>query len=113
MCVQNGYHSTKLFLFDGIVPIVDEAFIDVKEYSQRKKVIRSSDMVDLEAEMPKKKSDGKDDWFCTKCNVVLNIKTMFRLQICVQDESGTMSLTLWNDEVQPIVNMFAYKLSEK
>ncbi|GJV16110.1 replication protein A 70 kDa DNA-binding subunit B [Tanacetum coccineum] len=77
-----------------------------------KKVICSSDMVDLEAEMPKKKSDGKDDWFCTKCNVVSNIKIMLCLQIRVQDENGTMSLTLWNDEVQPIVDMYSYQLSE-
>nr|GEU37691.1 replication protein A 70 kDa DNA-binding subunit B [Tanacetum cinerariifolium] len=72
----------------------------------------SSDMVDLEAKMPKKKSDGKDDWFCTKCNVVSNIKMMFRLQIRVQDKSETMSLTLLNDEVQPIVDRSAYQLCE-
>ncbi|GJT79922.1 reverse transcriptase domain-containing protein [Tanacetum coccineum] len=64
-------------------------------------------------DVAQKKSDGKDDWFCTKCNVVPNIKTMFRLQIRVQDESGTMSLTLWNDEVQPIVDRSAYQLCEK
>ncbi|GJZ11299.1 replication protein A 70 kDa DNA-binding subunit B [Tanacetum coccineum] len=187
ICVQNGYNGTKLFTFNCTVPIVDESFIDVKEYSERvfanqdvaesentasristasknstkesfvskippkniaelldvaqgvtsvivgtiiaiheeegwwyigckvckKKVIRSSNMVDLEAEMPKKKIDVKDDWYCTKCNVVPNIKTMFRLQIRVQDETGTMSLTLWNDEVQPVVDRSAYQLCEK
>ncbi|GKD52990.1 hypothetical protein Tco_1286377 [Tanacetum coccineum] len=84
MCVQNGYHGTKLLFFDGIIPIVNEEFNDVKEYSIRlhiltgatsiivgtiiaiheeegwlyigckgckKKVIRSSDMVDLEADV--------------------------------------------------------------
>nr|GEU99897.1 nucleic acid-binding, OB-fold protein [Tanacetum cinerariifolium] len=133
MCVQNGYNGKKLFTFDCTVPIVDDSFIDVKEYSDRlfanqdvaqsentasgistasknstkesfvskippkniaelldvaqgvtsvivgtiiaiheeeswwyigckfckKKVIRSSDMIDLEAEMPKKKIDVK------------------------------------------------------
>ncbi|GJQ90466.1 replication protein A 70 kDa DNA-binding subunit B, partial [Tanacetum coccineum] len=69
----------------------------------KKKVIRASDMVDLEADMPKKPCGGKDDWWCTKCNIVPNIKTMFRLQIRVQDESGTVSLTIWNDEVQAVM----------
>ncbi|GKD28018.1 hypothetical protein Tco_1234232 [Tanacetum coccineum] len=125
MCVQNGYHGTKLFLFDGTIPIVNEEFSNVKEYTIRlfakqdiektknmatristasknstkenfvskipsknitelldvahgckNKVIRSSDMVDLEADVPKKTSSGKDDWWCTKCNIVPNIKTM-------------------------------------
>ncbi|GJR22224.1 replication protein A 70 kDa DNA-binding subunit B [Tanacetum coccineum] len=130
MCVQNGYNGTKLFTFDCTVLIVDESFIDVKEYSEslknstkesfvskippkniaelldvaqgvtsvivdtiiviheeegwlyigckvcKKKVIGSSDMVDLEAEMPMKKTDVKDDWYCTKCNAVSNIKTI-------------------------------------
>ncbi|GJW37208.1 retrovirus-related pol polyprotein from transposon TNT 1-94 [Tanacetum coccineum] len=35
MCVQNGYHATKLFLFDGTQPIVKEEFQVVKEYSLR------------------------------------------------------------------------------
>ncbi|GJV77629.1 replication protein A 70 kDa DNA-binding subunit B [Tanacetum coccineum] len=48
------------------------------------KAIRSQDMIDLEADMPNKSAAAKDDWF--------------QLQIRVQDEIGTMSLTLWNDE---------------
>ncbi|GJZ79694.1 replication protein A 70 kDa DNA-binding subunit B [Tanacetum coccineum] len=102
MCVQNGYHATKLFLFNGTQPIVKEEFQVVKEYSLRscrKKAIRSQDMIDLEADMPKKSASGKDDWF--------------RLQIRVQDETGTMSLTLWNDEVQAVVDMSAYQLCDK
>ncbi|GJX52228.1 nucleic acid-binding, OB-fold protein [Tanacetum coccineum] len=35
ICVQNGYRETKLFAFDGSVPIVKEEFSDVKEYSMR------------------------------------------------------------------------------
>ncbi|GKA89109.1 replication protein A 70 kDa DNA-binding subunit B [Tanacetum coccineum] len=144
MCVQNGYHGTKLFVFDGSVPIMKKEFNDVKENSMRtlrcgtgvtsvimgtiiaiheeegwwyigckvckKKVIRSTDMIDLEADVPKKTSSGKDDRWCTKCNIVPNIKTMFHLQIRVQDESGTMSLTLWNDKVQVVVDKSAYRL---
>ncbi|GKC54074.1 replication protein A 70 kDa DNA-binding subunit B, partial [Tanacetum coccineum] len=63
--------------------------------------------------MPKKPCGGKDDWWCTKCNIVTNIKTMFRLQIRVQDESGTVSLTLWNDKVQAVVDRSAYQLCDK
>nr|GEZ45117.1 replication protein A 70 kDa DNA-binding subunit B [Tanacetum cinerariifolium] len=37
----------------------------------------------------------------------------FRLQICVQDESGTMSLTIQNDEVQAVVDRSAYQLRDK
>ncbi|GKF48909.1 replication protein A 70 kDa DNA-binding subunit B, partial [Tanacetum coccineum] len=70
-------------------------------------------MVDLEADVPKKTSSAKDDWWCTKCSIVPNIKTMFRLQIRIQDESGTMSLTLWNDEVQVVVDRSAYQLCDK
>nr|GEZ68198.1 hypothetical protein [Tanacetum cinerariifolium] len=35
MCVQNGYHGTKLFVFDGSVSIVKEEFNNVKEYRMR------------------------------------------------------------------------------
>nr|GEU63938.1 hypothetical protein [Tanacetum cinerariifolium] len=70
-------------------------------------------MVDLEADMPKKPCGGKDDWWCTKCNIVPNIKTMFCLQIRVQEESGTVSLTLWNDEVEDVVDTSAYQIFDK
>ncbi|GJZ38171.1 replication protein A 70 kDa DNA-binding subunit B [Tanacetum coccineum] len=68
--------------------------------SCKKKVIREKDMIDLETDIPKKSAFGKDDWWCTKCNVV-------------QDESGAMSLTLWNDEVQAVVDRYAYQLCDK
>nr|GEV68709.1 replication protein A 70 kDa DNA-binding subunit B [Tanacetum cinerariifolium] len=63
------------------------------------KVIKSTDYIDLESEMPKK-PDGPNDWW-------------FRLQIHVQDETGTMSLSLFNDEVQAMVGRSAYQLCEK
>ena len=37
----------------------------------------------------------------------------FRLQIRVQDESGTISLSLFNDEVQAMVGRSAYQLCDK
>ncbi|GJT67701.1 replication protein A 70 kDa DNA-binding subunit B [Tanacetum coccineum] len=86
-------------------------YIDCR--SCKKKVIREKEIIDLETDMPKKSVSGKDDWWCTKYNVVPTIKTMFRLQVRVQDETGTMSLTLWNDEVQAVVDSSAYQLCEK
>ncbi|GJZ67294.1 nucleic acid-binding, OB-fold protein [Tanacetum coccineum] len=65
------------FMFGTIIAIHEEEgwwYIGCKVC--KKKVIGSSDMVDLEAEMPKKKTDVKDDWYCTKCNAVPNIKTI-------------------------------------
>nr|GEZ50227.1 replication protein A 70 kDa DNA-binding subunit B [Tanacetum cinerariifolium] len=63
------------------------------------KVIKSTDYIDLESEIPKK-LDGPNDWW-------------FRLQIRVQDETRTMSLSLFNDEVQTMVGRSAYQLCEK
>ncbi|GKB28483.1 replication protein A 70 kDa DNA-binding subunit B, partial [Tanacetum coccineum] len=79
----------------------------------RGKVIKSTDYVDLESEMPKKPY-WPNDWWCRKCNAwVALIKSQFRLQIRVQDETGTMSLSLFNDEVQAMVGRSAYQLCEK
>nr|GEV61647.1 replication protein A 70 kDa DNA-binding subunit B [Tanacetum cinerariifolium] len=66
----------------------------------RGKVIKSTDYIDFESEMLKK-TDGHNDRWCRKCNAwVALIKSQFRLQIRVQDETVTMSLSLFNDEVQ-------------
>ncbi|GJZ25698.1 replication protein A 70 kDa DNA-binding subunit B, partial [Tanacetum coccineum] len=92
---------------------VEEGWWYIGCRSCKKKVIRKKEIIDLEMDMPKKSVSGKDDWWCTKCNVVPTIKTMFRLQVRVQDETGTMSLTLWNDEVQAVVDRSAYQLCEK
>ncbi|GJR35206.1 replication protein A 70 kDa DNA-binding subunit B [Tanacetum coccineum] len=77
----------------------DEGWWYIGYRSCKKKVIREKDMIDLEADIPKKNASGKDDWWCTKLRV--------------QDESGTMSLTLWNDEVQAVVDRSAYQLCDK
>ncbi|GJV07672.1 hypothetical protein Tco_1345328 [Tanacetum coccineum] len=141
MCVQNGYHGTKLFLFDGTIPIVNEEFSDVKEYTIRlfakqdiektknmatqlldvahgvasiivgtiiaiqeeegrwyigckgckNKVIRSSDMVDLEADVPKKTSSG----------FVFKYAYKTKVEQCRYDE------------VQAVVDRSAYQLCDK
>ncbi|PWA85725.1 nucleic acid-binding, OB-fold protein [Artemisia annua] len=35
MCVQNGYHATKLFLFNAVQPIEQDEFREVEEYRLR------------------------------------------------------------------------------
>ncbi|PWA95176.1 nucleic acid-binding, OB-fold protein [Artemisia annua] len=81
-----------------------------------KKVVKESQFVDLEAETKPKfgYQQTPDQWTCTKCDkTVTGIKTEFRLQIRVQDESGTISLSLFNDEVQAMVGRSAYQLCDK
>ncbi|PWA43879.1 replication protein A 70 kDa DNA-binding subunit B [Artemisia annua] len=64
-----------------------------------KKVVKDSEFVDLDDDSKGKMSVTSDQWRCTKCNeIVKGIKSIFRLQVRVQDESGTMSLSLFNDE---------------
>ncbi|PWA97567.1 replication protein A 70 kDa DNA-binding subunit B [Artemisia annua] len=80
----------------------------------KKKVVKASDIVDLEAETPQKSADSPTEWFCTKCDAVCtSLKTQYRVQIRVQDSTGTCSLSLFNDEVQAYVDRSAYQLTEK
>nr|GEW80098.1 hypothetical protein [Tanacetum cinerariifolium] len=91
----------------------DEGWWYLRCRACRGKVIKSTDYIDLESEMPKK-WDRPNDWWCRKCNAwVALIKSQFRLQIRVQDETGTMSLSLFNDEVRTMVGRSAYQLCEK
>ncbi|GJX18592.1 hypothetical protein Tco_0221269 [Tanacetum coccineum] len=122
---HHGYHATKLFFFDGTQPIVKEEFQVVIEgvtsiivgtiiaiheeegwwyigyRSCRKKAIRSQDMIDFKVDMPKKSASSKDDW------VVHKVQCRSKHQN--HDKTGTMSLTLWNDEVQDVVNRWILK----
>ena len=36
----------------------------------KKKVVKSIDIVDLEAETPQKSTGGPTEWYCTKCDAV-------------------------------------------
>ncbi|PWA66139.1 replication protein A 70 kDa DNA-binding subunit B [Artemisia annua] len=81
-----------------------------------KKVVKESQFVDLEAETKPKfgYQQTPDQWTCTKCaKTATGIKTEFRHQIRVQDESDTISLSLFNDEVQAMVGRSAYQLCDK
>ncbi|PWA67226.1 replication protein A 70 kDa DNA-binding subunit B [Artemisia annua] len=71
----------------------------------KKKVVKASEVVDLEAETPQKSASGPTEWYCTKCEAVCSsLKSMYRLQIRVHDSTGTCSLSLFNDEVQAYVD---------
>ncbi|PWA43936.1 replication protein A 70 kDa DNA-binding subunit B [Artemisia annua] len=79
-----------------------------------KKVVKESEFVDLDADVKSQSANGADQWRCTKCNeIVKGIGSIFRLQVRVQDESGTMLLSLFNDEVQSLTGRSAYQLCEK
>ncbi|GKD11375.1 replication protein A 70 kDa DNA-binding subunit B, partial [Tanacetum coccineum] len=127
MCIQNGYWGTKLYLFDGNKAISEDEYkegvqsvivgtiIAIQEdegwwylgcKACRGKVIKSTDYVDLESEMPKNRIG-------LMIGGAESAKLRFRLQIRVQDETGTMSLSLFNDEVQAMVGRSAYQLCEK
>ncbi|PWA59029.1 replication protein A 70 kDa DNA-binding subunit B [Artemisia annua] len=80
----------------------------------KKKVVKASDIVDVESETPGKQVGGPTEWYCTKCLVVVqSLKSVFRLQVRVQDATGTCSLSLFNDEVQAIADRSAYQLCDK
>ncbi|PWA37677.1 nucleic acid-binding, OB-fold protein [Artemisia annua] len=83
--------------------------------SCRKKVVKSSDIVDLESDTKPNPSAGANERWCSKCKAtVTSIKTQFHMQVRVQDETGTVSVSLFNDEVQAILNnITAYQLVEK
>ncbi|GKC50496.1 replication protein A 70 kDa DNA-binding subunit B [Tanacetum coccineum] len=76
--------------------------------SCKKKVIREKEIIDLETDMPKKvrlvKMIGG-----AQSAMLFQPSKPFR----VQDETCTMSLTLWNDEVQAVVDKSVYQLCEK
>ncbi|PWA36107.1 nucleic acid-binding, OB-fold protein [Artemisia annua] len=67
--------------------------------SCRKKVVKSSDIVDLESDTLPNPSAGANEWWCSKCKAtVTSIKSQFRLQVRVQGETGTISVSFFNDE---------------
>nr|GEV44474.1 hypothetical protein [Tanacetum cinerariifolium] len=121
MCIQNGYWRTKLYLFngkeciqadefkEGVLSIIvgnmiaiqeDEGWWYLRCRTCRTKVIKSTDYIYLESKVLKKAPDGSNDWWCRKCQAWVSlIKSQFRLQIRVHDETGIMSLSLFNDEV--------------
>ncbi|GKA95290.1 hypothetical protein Tco_0817328 [Tanacetum coccineum] len=117
MCVQNGYHGTKLFAFDGSVPILKE-FSDVKEYSMRlfaKHEIEKYEKY-VNTYLHNLKNSTKES-LVSKISSRIITKLLNVAQVLssirVHDESGTMSLTFWNDEIQVVVDRTAYQVCDK
>ncbi|PWA50648.1 replication protein A 70 kDa DNA-binding subunit B [Artemisia annua] len=80
----------------------------------KKKVVKTTDIVDLEADTPPKPVGGPTEWWCSKCEaVVASLKTQYRLQIRVQDATGTCYVSLFNDEVLAFADRSAYQLQDK
>ncbi|GJY72840.1 replication protein A 70 kDa DNA-binding subunit B [Tanacetum coccineum] len=108
MCVQNGYHGTKFFFFDGSVPIVK------KELFARHDIEKSEN---TSTRISTASKNSTNESFVSKIPPMIITKLLdvahFRLQIRVQDESGIISLTLWNDEVQAVVDTCPYQLCDK
>ncbi|GJX27536.1 replication protein A 70 kDa DNA-binding subunit B [Tanacetum coccineum] len=114
MCVQNGYNATKLFLFDGTQPIVEDEFQDVKEYSSR--------LFAREDNPPRNIAELLDVAQGVTSVIVGTIIAIHEeegwwyigCRSCKKkDKTSTMSLTLWNDEVQAVVDRSAYQLCDK
>nr|GEX19365.1 hypothetical protein [Tanacetum cinerariifolium] len=122
----NKHHIRNIFeLFDveqGVPSVIVGIVITIQEdegwwylgcRACRGKVIKSTEYIDLESEMPKN-PDGPNDWWCQKGNAwVALIKSQLSLQIRVQDKTGRMSFSLFNDEVWAMVGRSAYQLCEK
>ncbi|KAG5583393.1 hypothetical protein H5410_054020 [Solanum commersonii] len=55
-----------------------------------------------------------DKYYCLKCNVeVISVIHRYRLQIYVNDETGFISLLLWNKEVLQLIGKTAKELKER
>ncbi|GKC85096.1 hypothetical protein Tco_1140813 [Tanacetum coccineum] len=109
MCVQNGYNGTKLFTFDCTILIVDESFIDVKEYSER--VFANQDVAESENTASRISTASK-----TLLRKVLSLRFLQRISQnswMWHRRNWNHVVTLWNDKVQPVVDRSAYHLCEK
>nr|GEV85926.1 hypothetical protein [Tanacetum cinerariifolium] len=105
MCIQNGYWVPKFYLFDGNKAICEDEYKEVEEFRQR-----------LFANQPSEQSkntamkvsiafeNSTNDSFFNQ-HPIRNIAELLDVE---QDETGTMSLSLFNDEVQAMVGRSAY-----
>nr|GEV99450.1 nucleic acid-binding, OB-fold protein [Tanacetum cinerariifolium] len=122
MCIQNGYWGTKLYLFDGNKAIYEDEYKEVEEFRQRLFANQPSEQSKNTATKisTASKNSTKDNF--VNRHPIRNIAELldvehvqthmtFRLQIRVQDETWTMSLSLFNDEVQAMVGRSAYQVA--
>nr|GEZ00143.1 hypothetical protein [Tanacetum cinerariifolium] len=134
MCIQNGYWGTKLYLFDGNKAIYEDEYKEIEELFANQPSEQSENIA---TKISTASKNSTKDTFVNK-HPIRNIAELldvehgvqsvivgtviaiqedegwwFRLQIRVQDETETMSLSLFNDEVQAMVGRSAYQLCEK
>ncbi|PWA50701.1 replication protein A 70 kDa DNA-binding subunit B [Artemisia annua] len=106
--------STQLFLFNGHESIPKEEFVDVELYRQR--LFANKDEAKSENTASRISTQSKNstrEEFLNKLQVKNVVELLDVDQIRVQDESGTISLSLFNDEVQAMVCRSAYQLCDK
>ncbi|PWA50531.1 nucleic acid-binding, OB-fold protein [Artemisia annua] len=115
--VQDATGTCSVSLFnDEVLAFADRSAYQLQDkYAKcKKKVVKTTDIVDLEADTPPKPVGGPTEWWCSKCGaVVTSLKTQFRLQIRVQNATGTCSVSLFNDEVLAFADRSAYQLQDK
>ncbi|PWA87915.1 O-acyltransferase, WSD1 domain-containing protein [Artemisia annua] len=114
MGVQNGYNGTKLYLFNGKDTIDTAEFKDVDDFRQSlddKQCNEKSENATSRISVASKNSTKED--FVLKSPLRNIVDLLDVVQIRVQDETRTVSLSLFNDEYQAIVDRSAYQLCDK
>ncbi|PWA96460.1 nucleic acid-binding, OB-fold, Replication protein A, OB domain protein [Artemisia annua] len=139
MCIQNGFHGTKLFLFNGNKTIDTAEFPEVEAFRLSLVAVKGpAESEHTASRISTASKNSTKDNFVTKfplkniaelldvqqgvpsiivgtiCAIQEEEGWWFRLQVRVQDETGTVSVSLFNDEVQAILNnVTAYQLVDK
>nr|GEV33413.1 hypothetical protein [Tanacetum cinerariifolium] len=140
MCIQNGYRGTKLYLFDGNKALYEDEYKKVKEFRQRLFVNQPSEQSKNTATKISTASKTLQRILFVNKHPIRNIAELLDVEHGVQsvivgtmiaiqedegwwylgcracrgkDVTGTMSLSLFNDEVQAMVGLSAYQLCEK
>nr|GEW83811.1 hypothetical protein [Tanacetum cinerariifolium] len=140
MCIQNEYWGTKLYLFYGNKAIYEDEYKEVEEFRQRLFANQPSEQSKNTAtKISTASKNSTKDTFVNK-HPIRNIAELLDVEQGVQsvivgnviaiqedegwwylacrgcrgkDETGTISLSLFNDEVQAMVGRSAYQLCEK
>nr|GEZ96498.1 nucleic acid-binding, OB-fold protein [Tanacetum cinerariifolium] len=102
--------GTKLYLFDGNKAIYEDEYKEVEECRQRLFANQPSDQSENTAtKISTASKNSTNDTFVNK-HPIQNIAELLDVK---QDETRTMSLSLFNDEVQAMIGRSAYQLCEK
>nr|GEX63564.1 hypothetical protein [Tanacetum cinerariifolium] len=132
MCIQNGYWGTKLYLFDGNKAIYEDEYKKVEAFRQRLFANQPSEQSENTAtkcllfpKTPQRILLSTSILYETLLSYWMWNSTVIAIQedegwwylgcrACrVKDETGIMSLSLFNDEVQAMVGRSAYQLNNE